>query len=187
MGKLIVGMTMSLDGFVNDRAGSVEQLYPDFDALRESQILQESMGNTGAVLMGRHTFDMGEPDSYADTYEYQVPIFVLTHEPPRQQPRQNDRLTFTFINAEIEQAIAQAKAAAGDKDVTVVGGASTVRQCLRAGLVDELHVDIMPLLLTGGVRLFDQLGERPIHLEKLEVSQVGLRTMFRFRVLNSPQ
>jgi dihydrofolate reductase len=187
MGKVIVGMTMSLDGFVNDRAGSVEQLYADMAAFRDSDVLQESMQKTGAVVMGRHAFEMGDPDDYADNYEYQVPIFVLTHEPPRQQPRQNERLTFTFVTDGIKSAISQAKAVAGDKDVTVIGGASTIQQCLRAGLVDELHVDIMPMLLTGGLRLFDQLDEQPIQLERLEVSELGARTQFRFRVLSQTQ
>ena len=80
MVKVVVGMTMSLDGFVNDRQGSVELLYPDLEALRETQVMQEAMRDTGAVVMGRRAFEMAEdPDSFAGNYEFQVPIFVLTH------------------------------------------------------------------------------------------------------------
>jgi len=76
-GKVVLGMTMSLDGFINDRDGSVGALYPDLAALRDTEPLQESMQNTGAVVMGRNAFAMAEdPDSIAENYEYQVPIFV---------------------------------------------------------------------------------------------------------------
>lgn len=87
MGKVIVGMTMSLDGFMNDRHGSLERLYPNLEELRETEMLQESMKSTGAVLMGRHAFDMANGDFTG--YEYQVPIFVLTDHPPRRS--QKDR------------------------------------------------------------------------------------------------
>src|SRR3989304_2351819 len=140
MAKVILGMTMSMDGFINDRSGSVEALYPDLAALRNTEPLRESIQNTGAVVMGRNAFAMAEdPDSIAGTYEYQVPIFVLTHQAPKRHPKENDRLTFTFVTNGIENAIKQAKAAAGDKDVTVIGSASTAQQCLKAGLADELH------------------------------------------------
>jgi dihydrofolate reductase len=182
MGKVVVGMTMSLDGFVSDRAGSVSSLYPDFATPQFAASLEESIRNTGAVVMGRRAFEMGDPDLYADHYEYQVPIFVLTHQPPSKLPRQNERLTFTFITGGIEQAIAQAKAAAGDKDVTVIGGANTLQQCLRAGLADELHIDIMPVLLNDGLRLFDHLGLDTIPLEKLGMGETDARTHLRFRV-----
>ena len=81
MAKVILGVTISLDGFINDRKGSVEALYPDLAALRDTEALQESIQNTGAVVMGRNSYAMAEdPDTIADNYEYQVPIFVLTQE-----------------------------------------------------------------------------------------------------------
>ena len=120
MGKIILGMTMSLDGFINDRNGSVEALYPDLEALRDTEPLRESIQNTGAVVTGRNSFDMAEdPDSLAGNYEYQVPLFVLTHNPLKKMPRQTDDLTFTFITDGIESAVQQAKAAAGDKESTL--------------------------------------------------------------------
>src|SRR3972149_2142448 len=89
---------------------------------------------TGAVLMGRRTFEMAaDPDWYVGSYELQVPIFVLTHEPPRVAPKHDEHLTFTFVTDGIESAVKQAKAAAGDRAVTVVGGADGIRQLLRAG------------------------------------------------------
>ncbi len=184
MSKIIVGMTMSLDGFINDQSGSVADLYPDFAELSNTEILQEPIRNTGAVVMGRHTFDMADdPDAYADNYEFQVPIFVLTHQAPKKAPKQNEQLTFTFVTGGIEAAIAQAKAAAGDKDVTVVGGPNVIQQCVAAKLADELHVDIMPVLLGNGQRLFEHISDQPIALEKIKVLETPTRTSLQFRII----
>ena len=173
---------MSLDGFVEDRHGSVARLYPDFDALRQSDLLQEEIGRTGAVVMGRRAYDMAQGDFTG--YEFQVPIFVLTHHAPETVAKgENDRLRFTFVTDGIEHAIAQARAAAGEKDVAVIGGAQTVQQCLRAGLVDELQIDLVPLLLGGGLRLFEQPGSEPVELERIRVIEYPWFTHLRFRVL----
>src|SRR5947209_18161539 len=146
MGKVIVGANMSLDGFMNDHNGDVSRLYPDLEAVRRTEMLQEEIQMTGAVVMGRRAYDMAEGD--LTDYEYQVPIFVLTHHVPEKAAKgENDKLTLTFVTDGIERAIEKAKAAAGDKQVTVVGGASTAQQCLRSGLVDELHIDIVPVVL----------------------------------------
>jgi dihydrofolate reductase len=84
----------------------------------------------------------------------------------------------------IESAIGQAKAAAGDKDVNVIGAASTAQQCLEAGLADELHIDIMPVFLGAGLRPFEDIGERQIQLERLKVVELpDGRTHLRFRVV----
>jgi dihydrofolate reductase len=186
MAKVILGMTVSLDGYINDRSGSVEALYPDLAALRDTEPLQESIQNTGAVVMGRNSFATADdPDILADNYEYQVPIIVVTHEAPEKQPKENDRLTFTFITDGIESAVAQAIAAAGDKHVTIIGAASTAQQCIRVGLADELHIDIMPVLLGGGLRQFEDIGMEPIQLEKLKVVELpGGRTHLRYRFIS---
>jgi dihydrofolate reductase len=114
-----------------------------------------------------------------------VPIFVVTHHPPEQAATgENDRLRFTFVTDGVEAAVAQATAAAGDKDVTVIGGASIAQQLLAARCVDELDLSIMPVLLGDGLRLFDHLGPEPIRLEKCGVTESGLRTDLRFRVLH---
>jgi dihydrofolate reductase len=177
-------MTMSLDGFIQDRRGSVGALYPDFDALRDTEPMREAILNTGAVVMGRNAFAMAEdPDSYASSYEFQVPIFVLTHTPPPRRPKETHALTFTFVTDGIESAIHQAQAAAAHKDVTVVGGASTARQCLHAGLADELDIDIMPVLLGGGLRLFGDTTSEQTRLERVSVLELPTgRTHIRFRV-----
>jgi dihydrofolate reductase len=185
MGKVILGMTTSLDGFINDRNGSVEALYPDLAAWRETEPGRESIRNTGAVVMGRNSFAMAEdPDWFAGNYEYQVPIFVLTHRPPKKHPKETADLRFTFVTDGIESAIRQAKAAAGNKDVNIIGAANTARQCLKAGVADELHVDIMPVLLGGGLRPFEGLGAESIQLEKTKVMELpGGRTHLEFRVI----
>lgn len=183
MGKVVAGMTMSLDGFVADAGGSLSPLYPDFEEMHQYPALLEAIEKTGAVVMGRRTFAMADPDSYAVDYEFQVPIFVLAHQPPERHPAENESLTFTFISEGVESAIMQAKAAAGDKDVTVVGGASTIQQILRAGLADELHVDVIPVVLGAGLRLFEHLEGVEIALEKIDVQESAVRTMMRFRVV----
>src|SRR6266566_3980649 len=91
---------------------------------RANTELEESIATTGAVVMGRRTYQMGEPDSYAESYEFQVPIFVLTHTVPKPKPKQNARLRFTFVTDGVESAIAQAKKAAGEKNVTIVGASA---------------------------------------------------------------
>src|ERR1044071_9492509 len=166
MGKVVLGMTMSLDGFINDRNGSVEALYPDLADWRETELGSESIRNTGAVVMGRNSFAMSEdPDWFAGNYEYQVPIFVLTHEPPKKHPKETEDLTFAFVTDGIESAIQQAKAAAGDKDVNIIGATSTAKQCLEAGLADELHVDTIPVFLGGALRAFEEMNAKRIQLE----------------------
>lgn len=185
MGKVILGMTMSLDGFINDRNGDVAALYPDLAAWRETKPGKESIQNTGAVVMGRNSYAMSEdPDWFAGNYEYQVPIFVLTHKPPQKIPRQTDELTFTFVTAGIESAVRQAQAAAGDREVNIIGAASTAQQCLKAGLADELHVDIMPVLLGRGLRPFEGIDAGQIQLQRLAAMELpGGRTHLQFRII----
>jgi dihydrofolate reductase len=182
MATVIVGMTTSLDGFVADEHGSVDRLYPDLVELQGSEYMNALIDETGAVLMGRKTFEMGEPDSFVGSYEFQVPIFVLTHKPPRLHPKQDEHLTFTFVTDGVQSAVAQATSAAGDKAVTVVGGVSVIQQLLDAGLVDELRVDVMPVLLGAGLRFFGSADLKRVQIEAIGVQQAGTRTSLRFRV-----
>ncbi len=168
MGKVIVGILMSLDGFINDAQGGLGALYPDMEAMREMDVMQEAMQATGAVVMGRRTFAMGDPDDYADTYEFQVPIFVVTHTPPVKPPKQNDRLTMTFVTDGADSALRQAKAAAGEKNVLVIGGRNVAQQCLRTGLVDEYHLQVHPIVLGSGKRLFAGGGDKVTDLKLVD-------------------
>ena len=182
MGKVIVGMTISLDGFIQDRNGSVGALYPDLDTLGTTEPMREAIQNTGAVVMGWNAFAMAkDPDSYAGNHEFQVPIFVLTHTVPQRRPKETDQLTFTFVTEGIERAIAKAKAAAGDRNVILIG-ASINQQCLNAGLCDELHIGIMPILLGDGLCLFEHIAVAPT-LEKIKIFESGARTDIWFRVI----
>src|SRR3989442_638055 len=184
MAKVIVGMTTSIDGFVADQSGSVKLLYPDLAALQGTAYMNALIAETGAVIMGRRAFEMAEdPNWFVGNYEFQVPIFVLTHRPPSVMPKHDEHLTFTFVTDGVESAIAQATAAARDKAVQVVGGINVIQQVMRAGLADELHLDVMPVLLGAGRRLFETRLER-IELDKIGVQEIGPRTSLRFRIKN---
>ncbi len=182
MAKVIAGAVISLDGFVEDAHGSVAQLYPDMEALHAEPWLQESIRDTGAVVMGRKAYEMGGPAGF-EGYEYQVPLFILTHHVPEVVAQgANDKLSFTFVTNGIESAIAQAKAAAGDKVVTIVGGASTAQQVLNAGLADELHIELRPVLLGGGLRFFASSPHPMPELEIINVQTSPLVTHLVYRV-----
>jgi dihydrofolate reductase len=184
MATVTAGMTISLDGFVTDQSGSVSRLYPDLAELRDTEYMQKPIEETGAVVMGRRTFEMGDPDSYVGEYEFQVPIFVVTHDPPAKPPKQDEHLTFTFVTEGAEAAIEKAKAAAGDKVVQVVGGPDLVQQLFRSGLVNELRVDIMPVVFGGGLRLLENIDPERVRLAKQGVQEVGDRTSLRFRIVS---
>lgn len=99
MGKVTAGMTISLGGFINDAKGSVGRLYGDLKAMQPSAFRQQSIRETGAVVMGRRAFEMGDPNDYADHYAYQVPVFILTHHMPEYKPTANHNLSFHFVRA----------------------------------------------------------------------------------------
>jgi dihydrofolate reductase len=136
----------------------------------DAEILEEAVGRVGATLMGRRMFSGGagpwEDDPKADGWwgdepPFRGPVFVLTHH-AREPVEKQGGTTYFFVTDGIEAALDAARAAAGDKDVAIAGGASVVQQYLRAGLVDEFQVHVAPRFLGGGVRLFDGLeGGRP--------------------------
>jgi dihydrofolate reductase len=185
MGKVIFGMALSLDGYVNDPEGSVGRLYTDLAGLAETEVMQDAIRTTGAVVMGRRSYEMAsDPDEYADSYEFQAPLFVITHHPPTKMPKQNDNLTFTFVTDGIESAIMQAKAAAGDKNVMIVGGVDVAHQAIKAGLIDELQITLVPVLLGGGLKLFDNLQPDALKLERTSlIASPDNRTDITYRVL----
>jgi dihydrofolate reductase len=184
MGKVLAGMTMSLDGFINDREGIAASLSPDFEELLASQIFKDMTENTGAIIMGRNTYEMADPFTWVnEDYEFQLPLFILTHNPPEKYPKGNDKLSVTFITDGIESAITQAKAAAGEKMVQIIGGADTIQQGLNSGLCDELQIDLMPALLGEGLRLFEKINTESIQLERISVDEVTpARTSILFKI-----
>jgi dihydrofolate reductase len=202
MGKVVFNMTVSLDGFVagpndgpdnglGDGGDALFNWYSSGDAeipisdgnmvLKVSQqsaeLLKEAMGNYGAGVWGRRTFDIahawgGHPPG--------SPAFIVTHSIPQEWVYEGS--PFTFVADGVESAIRQAKKAAGVKDV-VVCTASILQQCLNAGLMDEIHVDVAPLLLGNGVRLFDHLNMESTTLERIRVVDAPGVTHLGFRVV----
>jgi dihydrofolate reductase len=184
MARVIAGMMVSLDGYVNDREGGLARLYPDMAAIQDSASWREQIAATGAVVMGRRAYELAGGDYTG--YEFQVPIVVVTHRAPERAARgENERLTFAFETGGVASAIARAGAAAGERQVTIIGGPSIIQQALRAGLVDELHLEIRPVLLGGGLPLFAPLDTAAIDLERIAVLETPLTTELRFRV-NKP-
>lgn len=184
MGKVVAGMTISLDGFINDKDGSAQSLSPDFEELHHVPSFKQMIEDTGAVIMGNNTYHMADPFMWInDDYEFQVPLFILTHAAPEKFPEGNGKLTLTFVTDGVESAIAQAKEAAGDKTVQIIGGADTIQQCLNSGLCDELQIDIMPIMLGGGLRLFKNIKTDKIMLERIKVVETtAMRTSITFKV-----
>jgi dihydrofolate reductase len=203
MGKVRTGHSTSLDGFIagpNDgperplgeggeqllawySGGDTEYRLPGTEMVFEvspqsAELLRETRRTTGALVTGRRTFDI--TGGWGGRHPLDVPIFVLTHTVPQEWVSEGS--PFTFVADGLESAVEQAKAVAGDKDVGVIG-ASLVQQCIRAGLLDEVHLDLVPVLLGGGVRLFDHLGAGPIELESTRVIEGAGVTHLTFRVV----
>jgi dihydrofolate reductase len=203
MGKVRTGHSTSLDGFIagpNDgperplgeggerllawySGGDTEYRLPGTEMVFEvspqsAELLRETRRTTGALVTGRRTFDITK--GWGGRHPLDVPVFVLTHTVPQEWVSEGS--PFTFVTDGLESAVEQAKAVAGDKDVAV-GAASIVQQCIRAGLLDEIHLDLVPVLLGGGVRLFDHLGAGPIELESTRVIEGAGVTHLTFRVV----
>lgn len=176
MAKLIAIMSMSLDGYVADPDDGVAEVFDwymtgDVDvptpspewtfrvSAASAAHLRGLMGEVGAMFTGRRTFD--KADGWDGQHPWGIPAFVLTHEVPKGWPRPGS--TVHFVTDGLESAVAQAKAAAGEQAVGVHGG-DTIRQCLDAGLLDELHIDLVPLLLGSGIPLFGQARNAPMVL-----------------------
>lgn len=180
MGKVLLDMAVSLDGFVagpNDEDGG---LHDWFFSTAGAEAVDESVRNTGAILVGRRTYDQGDRvDGFANS-PYKVEHFVLTHDAPERAAR--GEINFTFVTEGIENAVQRAKVAAGDRNVAVGGGASIARQCMKAGLVDEIQVHLVPVLLGGGLRLFDLSDAGKIRLEKTRVVDAPGVTHLMYRI-----
>ena len=177
-GKVVVNRSMSLDGFIAGPGDAMDWIF-DFMASAE---FPEIAAATGAMLIGRRTYDVGNrmakergAASNEEGYPFSGPMFVLTHEPP-EPPDPN----VTFLSGDIGEAVAAARIAAGGKDLEILG-ADVAGQCLRRGLVDEILVYVLPVLLGDGVR-FSAPGAGRIDLEPLTSTHSGAVTLLRFRV-----
>lgn len=194
MSKLILFLSMSVDEFIAGRNVRPEEPMGDGGvrlhewAMVEAeddpnrQWLADAVAAEGAILVGRTTYDYSIPWWGADgpTGATRTPVFVVTHEPPAESPAGG---VYTFVSGGIEEAVAQAKAAAGNKVVGVGGGANLAQQLIRAGLLDEIHIALVPVLFGGGLRLFQHLGPDHISLETLEVIETPAVTHLRFRIV----
>jgi dihydrofolate reductase len=202
MGKVTFNITMSLDGFVagpndnpdnglGDGGEALFRWYFSGDteislgsgspilkvSAHSAEIMKEAMATYGAGVWGRRTFDIarawgGHPPG--------SPCFIVTHTVPQEWVEEGS--PFTFVTDGVESAIRQARQAAGEKDV-VVCTASILQQCLKAGLMDEIHIDVAPMLLGNGVRLFDHLGTVSIELEGIRAIKAPGITHLGFRVV----
>jgi dihydrofolate reductase len=128
---------------------------------QSAELLREAHSKMGAFVTGRRTFDL--TNGWGGRPPLGVPTFVVTHTVPQEWVYEGS--PFTFVTDGVESAVGQARAVADDKDVAV-SAASIAQQCIRAGLLDEVHVDLVPVLLGDGVRLFEHLGTGPIELER---------------------
>ncbi|MCV2463753.1 dihydrofolate reductase family protein [Streptomyces sp. ICN988] len=149
------------------------------DENRDSELMREWFDATGAVVMGRMMYDTGE-EFWGDNPPFRTPVFVLTNR-PRPTLVKEGGTSFTFVTDGIHSALEQAKAAAGDRNVDIGGGAHTVRQYLAADLVDELQLHVVPVLLGDGLRLFEGLGARRRDLERVRVVETPPATHLKYR------
>jgi dihydrofolate reductase len=191
MTSVMLDISMSVDGYVAGPNRSLEQPLGEGALHRWAAAVagyREMHDKTGATVMGRKMFDGGtgpwdgDPNAdgwWKDEPPFHHPVFVLTHH--RRARLTKAATTFTFVTDGIEDAVEQATAAAGEKDVLIAGGASAIQQYVRAGLVDEIQLHVVPVLLGGGVRLFDGLGG-DIKLETTRVIEAPGVTHVRLRV-----
>jgi dihydrofolate reductase len=212
MAKLRFGVSMSLDGFIAGPNPSVDhplgkggmQLHEwafKLAAWRKphgqeggevnasTEVVEESLQNIGASVMGRSMFGGGSGPWGEDPWDgwwgddppFHTPVFVLTHH-AREPLKKEGGTTFFFVTDDIESALAQAKAAAGGKDVSLGGGADVAQQYLQAGLIDELQLNVVPILLYDGTRLFENIGGAEIELEQVRVLEAPGVTHLEYRV-----
>jgi dihydrofolate reductase len=181
MGNVIVDMSMSLDGIVAVPGNfRLHDWYFTHDFSAEA-IIAESVQNTGALVMGRRTYDLGaKMNGFVDN-AYQVPHFVVSHTVPDKAAEGST--TFIFVRDGIASALKQAQAVAGKKAVVVSGGATTAQQFLKAGFVDEILIHLVPVLLGGGQRLFECLDLPSSTLEPVRIIEAPGVTHLHYRVI----
>ncbi len=195
MGNVGIGFSMSLDGFVagpNDEVDRIFQWYftgetdhtvktgeQEFNmSASGAELIEEAGKATGALVTGRRTFDITH--AWGGKHPMDVPVVVVTHRVPQEWLKEGS--PFIFVTDGVEHAVAEARRIAGDKSVAV-GAPSIAQQCLKAGLIDEIQIDLVPVLLGEGIRLFDHLGNPPIELETTSITPGTGVIHLNFRVL----
>jgi dihydrofolate reductase len=185
MGKVMFGLSVSLDGFIADKNGDVSQIFAWMGRAMEQfhEVVGDTLGETGAVIMGHRSFDEidGEngwvfPDGTAPDW----PVIVLQSQV--REPVKKGKTQFYFETSGIESAMKKTQELAGEK-IVALHGASSVQQALKAGLLDEFHMATVHVLLGEGVRLFDHLGSQPIQLEHTRTLETPGATHLSFRVV----
>lgn len=208
MPSTYIAMSVSVDGFVagpnggpgnplGDRGPQLHSWVYDLRSWRERQglaggradrdddLVRELDERTGAYVMGRRMFDEGEANWPVEA-PFHAPVFVLTHH-AREPWERPGGTTFHFVAGGVESAVTRARAAAGERDVRVAGGARAAQEALNAGLVDELQLHIAPVLLGAGVRLFDAVDDADAERPALELDRVldsPYVTHLRYRVVD---
>jgi dihydrofolate reductase len=169
--------SVSLDGFIARLDGKPGRLHEwlDADDPESRSIVEDLRTRVGATIVGRKTY---EHSDWGDEAPFDSPVFVVTHGPPDDA----DALPFVFVTEGVEQAVELAKDAAGDKDVALLGGDVT-RQALSAGVLDELHLNLVPVLYGEGVRFLDDFEGGPVRLERTRLIDGSRASHVSFRVL----
>ena len=178
MSAVVWHVTMSLDGFIAGPGDAMEWVFEYFSE-ETSETAGDVIESTGAIIMGSHTYEV--EDRYRGGIyggAWTGPLFVLTHEPPADIP---DWMTGTFINEDIQAAVARATDAAAGKNVGILG-ANLAKQCLERRLLDEIVIHLAPVLLGDGMRLFAAPGVERVRLRPTQVARSGPLSDLRFRV-----
>lgn len=197
MGRVVTNFSMSLDGYIAGvdenfqqlfkwyGAGDTEFVFDSGMAVKIDQasvdLLQAALKRGGAIIIGRRLFDI--TNGWNGKPPIEVPVFVVTHTPPDQWEREGT-VPYTFVTEGVEAAIQQAQVVAGEKDV-VISSASIAQQAIRAGLLDEISLDLVPFILGDGVPLFEHLGITPIELEQTDAVVTPHVTHLSYRIVKA--
>ena len=192
MGQTNFDISMSLDGYITAAGQTAEApLGEGGERLhewafggdeRDRTVLEEGVAGTGAVITGRRNYEHSMPwwGAGGPTGEARLPVIVVSHSVPSDAPEGG---VYEFVSDGIEAALDRAREAAGAKDLTVMGGANTGQQYLRAGLIDRVSIHLVPVIFGGGTRMFENLGGDQPRLECAGSIQTDKATHLRYRLV----
>ncbi|WP_150460254.1 dihydrofolate reductase family protein [Nesterenkonia ebinurensis] len=178
MAQVIIHATVSLDGFMADRAGGTGWMSGFSVAPEDEELVGKVMDEIGAVVGGANKAQTIEDGEAPYGGNLRVPVYLMTRS--AHKPIEKDGVTYTFVVDDISRTVELAKQAAGDRSVSLLGG-SIARQCLALGVVDEIQLHVVPILLGDGVSLFTGLDRR-IHLERVDTAAFAAEAHMRYRV-----